>query len=273
MFRNIRIKWLTHFWYGINLVSQACHFPSIWEMINKESPKTLRSYVPNSKATCKPTMHASYSVTLFMQSKFSLTETGIYWPFGILELFPFHFRCYWQPIRNKASNAMLLHCWVLALSRKHPHLGRGILRILDCSMANLLGNRLWLGPWWPFIPQTQYRTRIATYVRPMLERNLSFRWQCNWSHIWWTSYSSSKFPSLFDRVHLDGLTCNPWISLALLGRESMDIPGSGELEHKGSTSSYEGHLELICPFYHCILLQELEQGITRVVNCAMKRVM
>ena len=59
------------------MASQACHFTSIWEMINRESLKTLRSYVSNSKATCKPTMHASYSVMLLVQSKFRLIEIGI----------------------------------------------------------------------------------------------------------------------------------------------------------------------------------------------------
>ena len=41
---------------------------------------------------------------------------------------------------------MVLHCLVLALLPKHPHLGKGILRNLDCSTVGLLGNRLWPGP-------------------------------------------------------------------------------------------------------------------------------
>jgi len=45
-------------------------------MINKESPKTLKSYAPNSKATYKLTMHTLYFVTLLVQLKFSLTEIG-----------------------------------------------------------------------------------------------------------------------------------------------------------------------------------------------------
>ena len=63
-------------------MSQACHFPSIWEMINKESPKTLKSQVPNSRAIYRSTMHALYSVTLLVQSKFKLTKIGIYWLMG-----------------------------------------------------------------------------------------------------------------------------------------------------------------------------------------------
>jgi len=54
-------------------MSRACHFPYTWEMINRQSLKMLRSYVPNSKETCRPTMHAWYFATLFIQSKFSLT--------------------------------------------------------------------------------------------------------------------------------------------------------------------------------------------------------
>ena len=45
---------------------------------------------------------------------------------GILELLPLHFQCFWQLHQNKASNAMALHCLVLALLPRHPHLERGI---------------------------------------------------------------------------------------------------------------------------------------------------
>ena len=51
----------------------------------------LRSYALNFKETFKPIMHASYSVTLLVQLKFSLIEIGFVGPPGILELLPLHF--------------------------------------------------------------------------------------------------------------------------------------------------------------------------------------
>ena len=131
MFWNFGIKRPTHLWYGVNLVSRACHFPSIYDMINKESPKTHKSYVPNSRVTCNPTMHASYSVTLFGNWNSTWPKYWFAGPSGILGLLPLHFQWYWQLHRNKASNATILHCLVLALSRRHPYLRKGILRNLD----------------------------------------------------------------------------------------------------------------------------------------------
>ena len=128
-----------HFWYGNNLVSRACHFPSIWEMINKESPKTLRSYTPNSKATCRPTMHSCTPWLCWCNQNSAWLQQGFADPSRIIKLLPLHFKRYWQLHQNKASNAMVLHCLVQALLPKHPYLGRGILKILYRSMASPLG--------------------------------------------------------------------------------------------------------------------------------------
>ena len=51
----------------------------------------IHTHAPNSKATCRPTMHTLYSVTLFVQSKFSLIETRICWPFEDTRTAPFPF--------------------------------------------------------------------------------------------------------------------------------------------------------------------------------------
>ena len=74
-------------------------------------------------------------------------KLGFVGPSRILELLPLHFQCYWWLLWTKASNTMIPHCLVLALLPKHPHLEKGILRNLDHSMADLLRNQLWLGPW------------------------------------------------------------------------------------------------------------------------------
>ena len=157
-------------------------------------------------------------------------------------------------------------CLFQDLSPKHLHSGKGILRTLGHSTVGPLGNWLRLGHWWSFyykydiefgatssngrsslwgqafqrctwwdpcIKSTVWRSRAytaITCVRPMLRHNTSSQCRCTWFPNWWTSYSSSKSPSLFYRVHLASLTCNPWILLALLDKESTAIPMSREPE-------------------------------------------
>ena len=116
---------------------------------------------------------------------------------------------------------MVLYCLVLAILPKNPHLGRGILKILDRSTVEPLGNRPWPGPWWPFLSQTWYRIQIATSanerstawwsractaatcVRPMLRFGGN---SSSENETWFMANTNDTIPSKEDSVILVG-TC------------------------------------------------------------------
>ena len=57
-------------------------------MTKAESLYTFKFFTFLSMATCRPIMHASYSATLLVQSKFNLAVNGQYFPLGDIRIAP-----------------------------------------------------------------------------------------------------------------------------------------------------------------------------------------
>lgn len=154
IFQNFGIKWPTHLWYGINLVSRFATFllSTMW------STKKLQRHLNHMRRIPGWLVSLLYMPHILWHCLCNRNSTWLkYWfagPWGILGLLLLHFQWYCQLHQSKASNATILHFLVLALLWRHPHPGREILRNLDHLATNPLGNRLCLGPWWPFTLQT-----------------------------------------------------------------------------------------------------------------------
>ena len=66
------------FWYGARLSLRIFQAPETWLMISDESPKNWRFLMFRARAARRPWRHASYSAALFVTSKSSLIDMGVW---------------------------------------------------------------------------------------------------------------------------------------------------------------------------------------------------